>query len=199
MNKQEFLMNLHKGLSGLPKDDIEERLNFYSEIIDDKVEEGASEEDAVAGIGDINEIISQIIADIPITKLVKEKITPKKKLKAFEIVLLILGSPIWFSLLVAAFAVILSLYVCLWSLIISLWAIFASVIGSAIGGIITGIWFNLYGNALTGIAMLGTGFVCAGLSIFLFFGCKWATKGILLLTKIIVLGIKNCFIKKEEA
>ena len=34
MNKQEFLMKLRKALSGLPKDDIDERLTFYSEMID---------------------------------------------------------------------------------------------------------------------------------------------------------------------
>ena len=30
MSKQEFLAQLRKGLSGLPQDDIEERLTFYS-------------------------------------------------------------------------------------------------------------------------------------------------------------------------
>lgn len=47
MNKQEFLVKLRKGLSGLPKEDIEERLTFYSEMIDDRMEEGLSEEEAV--------------------------------------------------------------------------------------------------------------------------------------------------------
>ena len=76
MSKQEFLVQLRKGLSGLPQDDIEERLTFYSEMIDDRMEEGLSEEDAVYEIGDIDELISQIVADIPLTKLVKEKISP---------------------------------------------------------------------------------------------------------------------------
>ena len=67
MTKQEFLNKLGKGLSCLPQEDIEERLTFYSEMIDDRMEEGFSEEDAVLEIGDIDEIISQTIADIPIT------------------------------------------------------------------------------------------------------------------------------------
>lgn len=199
MSKQEFLMQLRKGLSGLPQDDIEERLTFYSEMIDDRMEEGLSEKDAVSGIGSVDMIISQIVEDIPLTKLVKEKITPKKRLKVWKIVLLVLGSPVWLSLLIAAFAVILSLYVLLWSVIIYLWAVFALLIVCALGGIVAGIGFALGGNGLTGIAMIGAGIVCAGLSIFLFYGCKSATKGILLLTKKIALGIKNCFIKKEEA
>ena len=44
MNKQEFLAGLRKGLSGLPQEDIEERLLFYSEMIDDRIEEGMEEE-----------------------------------------------------------------------------------------------------------------------------------------------------------
>ena len=40
----------------------------------------------------------------------------------------VLGSPIWLSLLVAGFAVLLSLFITLWSLILALWAVFVSVI-----------------------------------------------------------------------
>ncbi len=199
MSKQEFLVQLRKGLSGLPQDDMEERLIFYSEMIDDRMEEGLSEEDAVREIGNIDELISQIVADIPLTKLVKEKIIPKKRLKAWEIVLLLLSSPIWLCLLIVAFAVIFSLYVVLWSAIIALWAVFASIAACSIVGVAAGIVFTIGGNGLTGIAVIAAGIVCAGLSIFIFYGCKTSTKGILMLTKRIAVWIKNGFIKKEEA
>lgn len=199
MSKQEFLARLRKGLSGMPQDDIEERLAFYSEMIDDRMEEGLSEEDAVCAIGNLDELISQIIADIPITKLVKEKITPKKKLQAWEILLLVLGSPIWLSLGIAAFAVGISVYAVLWSLIISLWAVFASLVACAVGGVLACLALTMGGNGASGIAMLAAGIVCAGLSIFLFYGCKAATNGTVILTKKIAIGIKNCFIKKEVA
>ena len=42
MTKNEFLEQLRRGLSGLPMEDIDERLNFYSEMIDDRIEEGLS-------------------------------------------------------------------------------------------------------------------------------------------------------------
>ncbi len=199
MTKLNFLLSLYEKLAGLPQDEVEERLAFYSEMIDDKMEEGIREEDAVREIGTVDEIAAQIIADIPLTKLVKEKIKPKKRLRAWEIVLLVLGSPVWFSLLIAAFAVILSLYAALWSVIISLWAVFASMIGCALGGIASGVIFAATDHVLTGVAMISAGMVCAGLSIFLFYGCRAGTKGTLQLTKRIALGIKNCFVKKEEA
>ena len=198
MNKQEFLAQLRKGLSGLPKEDIDERLTFYSEMIDDRMEDGIPEETAVCEIGTVDELVSQIIADIPLGKLVKEKITPKKKLKAWEIVLIVLGSPIWLSLLIATFDVIFSLYVVLWSVIIVLWAAFASFVACGLAGIVAGVYFAIGGNVLTGIAMIGAGIVCAGLSVFMFFGCKAVTKGILNLTKKLAIRIKNCFIKKEK-
>ena len=199
MNKQEFLARLRNGLCGLPQEDIEERVTFYSEMIDDCMEEGFSEAEAVEQIGPVDAIISQIVAEVPLTKLVKEKITPKKKLGVWEIILLVLGSPIWLSLLIAAFAVAVSVYAVLWSVIVSLWAVFASLIGCSLGGIAAGIGFAFGGNGLIGIAMMGAGMVCAGLSVFTFFGCKAATKGILLTTKKFALWIKNRFVKKGGA
>ena len=129
---------------------------------------------------------------------IKQRIKPKRRLRAWEIVLLALGSPIWLSLAIAAFAVILSLYVVLWSLIVSVWAVFVSLAACAIGGVIAGVFFAICNNALVGIAIASAGTVCAGLAIFVFFGCKAATKGIIYLTKKIALGIKKCFIRKEN-
>lgn len=199
MLKQEFLAQLRDVLYGLPQRDIDERLTFYSEIIDDRMEDGLPEEDAVAAVGSVDEIFTQVVADIPFSKIVKERIKPKRRLTAWEIVLLSLGSPIWLSLGIAAFAVILSLYISLWAVVISLWAVFAALAGCALGGIVAAIVFACSGNLLTGIAMLGAGILLAGLSIFMFFGCKAATKGTVLLAKKMALGIKNCFIRKEAA
>ena len=198
MTKQDFLFELVVGLSGLPDDIIDEHLSFYGEMIDDRLEEGISEEEAVSEIGEPKEIAKQILKDIPLTKLVKEKIKPKRKLSAFEILLIVLGFPVWFPILISLLAIIFSLYMVLWSLIISLWAVEFSLIACGIGGIITGIVFAFIGNTFAGLAMLGASFVCIGFSIFMFYGCDYATKGILLLTKKIGLYIKSLFIKKGE-
>ncbi|MBQ3259301.1 MAG: DUF1700 domain-containing protein [Clostridia bacterium] len=198
MRKDEFLTRLRSECYGLPQSDIEERVTFYSEMIDDRIEEGFSEEEAVFETGDLDDIVAQIVADVPFSKLVKQKITPKKP-KTWEIVLLALGSPIWLSLLIAALAVLLSLYISVWSVILSLWAVFVSLIACALGGIAAGIGFTFGDSALAGVAMIGMGIICAGLSIFLFYGCKAATNGILFLTKKTVLYLKKQLIKKERA
>ena len=73
MTKLQFLLALHDKLAGLPRNEVEERLNFYSEMIEDRMEDGLSEEEAVAAVGSIDEIAEQITADIPLIKIVKEK------------------------------------------------------------------------------------------------------------------------------
>lgn len=198
MNKQDFLVQLRKGLSGLPQDDIEERLTFYKEMIEDRMEEGFSEEEAVSAIGSVEDIVRQSIADIPLAKIAKERIRPKRHLKVWEVMLLTLGSPIWLSLSVAAAAIILSLYISLWAVMISLWALFGSLAICAVASIPGYMIYATHGSNAAGLAMLSAGIVCAGLSIFMFFGCRAATKAILMLTKKTTIWLKNRFIRKEE-
>ena len=191
MTKQNFISELKNNLSGLPKNEVEEHLTFYSEMIDDYIEEGLSEDEAVSKIGTVEEISKQILNDIPLTKIVKEKVKPSHELKTWEIILLILGSPLWFSLLIAFAG-----YVVVFSLFISLWTVFVSLAISSIIIIISAIFFMFNGNVLSGFALAGFGLFFCGISIFLFFGCKISTKGIFLLTRKIVLSIKSIFIRK---
>ncbi len=199
MTKQEFLNALRQKLSGLPTQEAEERLNFYSEMIDDRIEEGIAEEMALSEIGTVDEVADQIIKDIPFLKIAKEKIKPKRRFKAWEIVLLALGSPIWLSLALAALAVALSLYAALWSVLVSLWAVFISLAACGSVGVFGSIALSLSTGALGGIALIATCLVCAGLAIFSFFGCKAATKGTVWLTRKMILGTKKCFVRKEKA
>lgn len=199
MNKQEFLAGLQKGLSGLPQEDVEERLTFYGEMLDDRMEEGLSEEEAVAAAGSVEEIVGQVVADIPLARIAKERIRQKRRLKAGEIVLLMLGSPVWLSLGIAAAAVIFALYVSLWAVVVSLWAVFAALAVCAAGSIPMCVIFAVGGSGVSGLALLSAGIVCAGLSVFMFFGCRETAKGIWRLTKKTTVGLKNSFIKKEEA
>ena len=197
--KQEFLTRLRKDLSGLPQNDVEERLIFYSEMIDDRIEEGLSEEEAVLAVGSTEEIVAQIIAETPLAKIAKERIKSKKSLSAVEIVLLTLGSPVWLSLGIAAFAVILSLYVSMWAVIVSLWSVFGSLALCSVCSVPAFFIFIINGNGASGVALLAAGIACAGLSIFAFYGCKASTIGVLKLTRNLAIWIKNCFIKKEVA
>lgn len=198
MNKKEFLDCLRQRLVGLPRKEVEDRLGFYSEMIDDRIDEGLSEKEAVLDIGQVGDIVSQIVEDIPLTKIAKERIKSKRRLKTWEIILLTLGSPIWLSLGITALAVIFSLYVSLWSVVVAIWSVFVSVAVVAPCSVVVGIVYALMGNALTGLIMIGGGIFCSGLAIFAYAGCKAATYGTLQLGKKIAFGIKRSFIRKEE-
>ena len=176
MTKYEFVTTLTHRLSHLPREAVEERVNFYIESIEDRIEDGVPEEEAVAAVGSPEEIAAQIMGELPRPAFEVPRKEQKRRPSAVETVLLILGAPIWLSLLIAAFAVVLSVYISLWAVIISLWAIFASFVGCALGGIVGGT-FLAFTNGASGVFLIGAGLFCAGASVLLFHGCKAATKG----------------------
>ena len=197
MTKMEFLTSLRACLAGLPQDEAEERIRFYEEMIDDRVEEGLSEAEAVSAVGTVEEIAAQIVEDIPLTKIAKERIKPKRRIAAWEMVLLVVGSPVWLSLLIAALAVMLSLYVSLWSVVLALWSVFASFVACGIGGVVVGVGTMVFGDVLASGGLLGAGLILLGLSILLFFGCRAATKGTLWLLTATAATMKRRFVRKE--
>lgn len=198
MRKQDFIKELRLNLSFLPKEEIDDRISFYSELIDDKIEEGVKEEDAIKSIGSIDEIINQIIDEMPLSKIAKDKIKPKRKLSGLEIVLIIVGSPIWLSILLSLIAVLFSLYIIGWSIVISIWAILISLIAVLVAGIVLTI-ISLFSNIyIVALSYLGATLVILGLTILMHYVCKIITKLYIKITKLIVLSIKKKMLKRGE-
>ena len=173
MTKKEFLDALSRGLSGLPRREREERVNFYREMIDDRIEEGMPEPDAVASVGTVEGTVSQILAERP--AVVSE--TPKKSGggRVWVIVLLVLGFPVWFPLLLSVFVTAASVT---FSLFVALWAVDVAFAAGAVGGV--GSFFVLLftGQFASAFFALGAGLISGGLAILLFFGALAATKGL---------------------
>ncbi len=160
MNREEFLDELRHRLSGLPQEDIEEQIAFYEEMIADRMDEGMSEEESVSGIGLVEEIACQIMSEIPLTKLVKEKVRPKRSLRVWEIVLLVLGSPVWIPLAVAAVAVLLSVYAVLWAVVICVYAVDFSFAAGTLAGVVGAVTYLKAGKPVGALFSLGTGIAC---------------------------------------
>jgi uncharacterized membrane protein len=198
MRKQDFIKELRLNLSFLPKEEIDDRISFYSELIDDKIEEGVKEEDAIKSIGSIDEIINQIIDEMPLSKIAKDKIKPKRKLSGLEIALIIVGSPIWLSLLLSLIAVLFSLYIIGWSIVISIWAILISLIAVLVAGIVLTI-ISLFSNIyIVALSYLGATLVILGLTILMHIASKIVTKTYVKLTKLMLLNIKKKMLKRGE-
>ena len=60
MTKDEFLLTMQNALSGMPRADLEKTLQYYREMIEDRIEDGMSEEAAVADVGDPVELAEAI-------------------------------------------------------------------------------------------------------------------------------------------
>lgn len=198
MKKLEFISELESKLKGLPEREVKERVSFYSEMIDDIMEDGTPEAAAVLSVGRIEDIVVQIIEGIAASGESRERIKKKKRKKAWEIVLIVLGSPIWFSLLVAALAIVLSLYISLWAIVVSLWSAFVAIAVSSPAAGILSVVSCFSGSIPLGVVFLGAGLFLGGLAIFAFYGCIALTKASCKLFKYIIRLIKKCFGVKEN-
>lgn len=197
MNKKEFTAALESRLAGLPPEDIKERLSFYGEMIDDRVEEGLTEQEAIEEIGGTDGIISQIAAEVPLKKLVKEKVKAKRSLRAWHTALIAAGFPVWFPLIIAAAAVVFSLYVSVWAVIGSVVAVDISLCVYAAAALFLAAVTAIKSSVLSAAAIFGTALVAAGLFILVFFACKGAIRGFLRLTKKALIGLKTLLLGRE--
>ena len=170
MNKTQFCALLGNKLKPyLSSKEMYKTLNFFEEMIDDRIDEGLSEEEAVSQLGDINIIVDQILDEHNIgkkqTKLVWRFIP--RELGFINIVLLF---PAWitiFSLVASLFIVVLSI---IFSIVLSIIAIF-------IGGILLILKSPFYliyeRNISYFLDTLGFGFVISGAGLI---GIDWLIK-----------------------
>ncbi len=198
MNKQQFLDKLTHAMRGLPQQDIEDTLSFYGEMIDDRIESGMSEQDAIAAIGSPDAIVREMMLSMPLSTLVKSKCKSKKSpWRVWEIVLLILGSPIWLSLLVAAVAVVLSVFVALWAIFASLWAVDLALAGSA-AVMLFKFGILLFSHPASALIYLGIGLSTTGAAILAFFGCFKLTRFFVRINIWLVKAVKHLIIGKGK-
>lgn len=193
MDKHNFLMALSEKLQSISQTDRQRSVDYYAEMIDDRMEEGLSEEEAVAAVGNLDVIAQNIIAEFPVVQSVKKS----RRLRWWEILLLILGSPVWVSLLVAAVVVIFSLWISLWSVVISLYAT-AFALGASVLGCILGSFFMIPHGIGQVLIAWGAAFICASLTILLFLLSNLAAKGMIALTRLTWKGIRSIFGRKEQ-
>ena len=107
MNKTEFLDALRHALGKLPSYEVEQSIAFYAEMIDDRIEDGMSEQEAVAALGSVHAIAAQIVAETPpIPKAIAKANTGSRTL---NIVLLAILSPIWVTLALAFACMVLAI------------------------------------------------------------------------------------------
>ena len=198
MDKYDFLLALEARLAGLPEADRQASLDFYSEMLDDLVEGGMTEREAVASLGSPETIAEEILLEMPLPKLVKAKMK-KRRLSGLEITLLAVGFPIWLPIGIALLAVVFAIYISLWAVVVSLYAANVAMAACAPTGILAAVVLFASGKPASALLFLGAGLALAGLSILWFLLCNLTAKGMWKLGKLTLRGIKACFIRKKGA
>ena len=196
MKKQEFLDELRVKLNGLSKEELDERINFYSEMIDDRIDEGKSEEEAVADLGGVDKVIDDILEDTPLLKLIKQKAKPNRALKVWEIIFLILGFPLWFPLLLVFIILCLVGYLLVWVGVMVTYSVELGLGAASIYSLV-GFFYQVSQGSFS-LTYFGGFFLCLGLAFLFIFACIGITKGTIKLTKITGRNIKRMIVGKGE-
>ena len=200
MNKREFAAELSRLIGALSDDDRQKSVDYYLEMIDDRMEDGMTEEDAVADIGTPAEIAVQILSEAPQHPYGMPKYEePKRQLQGWELALLIIGAPLWIPLLAAALVIVLSVYIVIWSVVIALYSAPISIIASGFGAAVASVGHFIDSGAGSGLIMIGGGLFLVGLAVFAFFGCNALFGLAVTFTKKSVLWIISLFKRKEHA
>lgn len=195
MLKQEFLTALSQGLSQLPQEEIQNHLEYYEEMIADRMEDGMTEEAAVEALGDPWQAARQILEETPLHTLVKTRIQPKKGWTGTAIALAIIGAPLWISLAIAAVSMVGAIYLTVWSLAVSFYAVVLSLGVAGVAGLIGS--FVLFGSGWgTVLIGLGLSILCLALCCLGIPAAWYMTKGLIRGTGWSFRKIKTIFVKQ---
>lgn len=195
MNKQQFLDAVRARLAGLPKADVERFLDYCREMIEGRMEDGLSEEAAVAAMGTPEYVASQFLMDTPPQNDFQSE-APKRNLQVWQVVLIALGCPVWlpllFGLIVAAVSVVIGLA--------------ATVLGMycAGGGIIAGgVALIIFGAMTVGMPellfLLAAGFLLMGIGLLMILGCNFLAGCVIRLFRWLPGKVRSLFPRKEAA
>ena len=166
MNKVEFLNELSSSLSSLSKSERDDLIQYYDELIEDRKERtNQSEEEIIASLGSIDEIVrkttgikkEKIVIDDPEIVSSCKKEEPKKKSSSNNTILkagiFAITFPIWIGLVLGFIGCLIGF--------------FASGVGLGIGGIacLIGSFFVLSSSIGEAILYMGCGCILIGLSL----------------------------------
>lgn len=163
MKQNEFLNKLKIHLYNIPKDEQNRIIEYYSEIINDKIDDGQDEEQVIAELGSPSDIANSVIEDYRENEN-KNKLKPKKSAS--------IGKIIWFTVLIP-FALIAIVFL---GAMIALFLLtsFIMVIGG-LGYVVCS--FALFAQFPVGVFQLGIGLTSCALGIFAGYGCNLLRKG----------------------
>jgi|SRR5690554_1699153 len=184
MNKEKFYENIRKKLNGFKKEEVDGIIEYYDELVNDKIESGLSEEEVISSFGDIDDMINEIKANLVMERSEKRE---ANVLKNFLIILGVISSPILLPLAIVFslvfFIILLVIVILLFSFSVSAIAVLLSVVLASIELIFTSREIGLT------LILLGSGLIASSLLWFI-------TIEIFRLGKYLLNAINKLFIQK---
>lgn len=188
MTKAVFIDTLRRLLDSLNEDECNKFIAYYEEIIEDYKESGLTEQEVIEKIGSPQSIANSILSE-------QDLLNTSSNRKILNMILLILGFPLWGSLLLVVVLLILSVYIVIWCVPVttgvSSVAFFLSSLVS-----IAGSPFMMLDSLDGGIVQLGLGISLIGISILLGFITLYLSKKVICITKKFTFKVVKSFKKQ---
>ncbi len=168
MTRLEFKSELSRRLEVIPFAERQKTLDYYDEMICDRVDDGMSEAEAVAAMGSIDEIAVEILSQLSYPPAEVEEKSPEKpdrSKKALAILLAAVLSPIWIPASVAIILTILAIVGCAAAALATLVAMIAAAALSGIALIGHSVYLTFTATLSYALLELGVGIACIGLGL----------------------------------
>jgi uncharacterized membrane protein len=191
MNKAEFLNELAFYLQKMNDTEKNKFIIYYDEMISDYIENGVTEEDAVNKIGTPKKIAEELFDNYDSVKIN----LPSTGSRVLNLILTIIGFPLWGSVLLAVILLVFSFYVLIWCVPIVTGAGCVGFFATSIIGII-GTPFVMAKSVSIGIMQLGTGIASIGISLLLGIATLDLSKKYVVITKNYNMKLVALFKKK---
>lgn len=140
MSKTDFLLRLERKLKKYGVKNANDYIDYYSEYLDDLVENGMSETAAVAEIGGVKKVLLEILSD-------ENVVIPQAGKRTMGIFFLMLGLPLWGPIAAAIYIIFLAIIFALLVSALAFIVVFKSGIWYA--GVQLGISMMLLGLGIT--------------------------------------------------
>lgn len=190
MKKNEFINKLRFQIRKFEKEEKEEIVRYYNELIDDRLDNGEKEEKIIDSLGSVKEIVSNLVQERQNGSKVDKEGNPvllrEKRISVLKSACLIITFPLWFSLL----CVVIALFVALIALVFGLAA--ASIAIAFVGVYYTiGSFWQFVNSLNAGLVQIGCSFVLISLGVVFTY---LTAKALVAATKLSGKGIM-CFVR----
>lgn len=192
MTRNEFLLRLDACLVSMGDQDRKAMVRFYAEQLDDRIDDGMTEEEAVASLEAPEEIAANLnqlneehlAAQAEATPAIIQKVnkTPGWA-KALLIIALVLTSIIWIPVLAAIIVTLLSIYLLLWAIAATGFIIGLALMLLGVVSVVISVTLVIHGAPFNALAHLGIALIFMSSAIIMGLATYYYSYGIVLLTK----------------